>query len=118
MVTNAVTPVTPAAVTGNNDGKRIRKKFKTGIDFEINENFIYYLDEKKRRLCLPSSMGKNVFRLTHDENMHAGIYRCFNRLIKENYFPRLSKKKELGVILNIILVASSFKQKNTDHMAN
>ena len=41
-VTDAVTPITPVAVTGNGDGKRVPKKFKTGIDFELNESFIYY----------------------------------------------------------------------------
>ena len=30
--------------------------------------------------------------LTHDENMHAKIHRCFNRLTKKNYIPRLLKK--------------------------
>ena len=37
--------------------------------------------------------GKNIFYLTYDENMHAKIYRCFNRLTKRIYIPRFSKKK-------------------------
>ena len=37
-------------------------------------------------------MEKNIFHLTHDQNIHAGIHRCFSRLIIKNYIPRLSKK--------------------------
>ena len=91
-VTDAITPVTPVAVTGNDDGKRVPKKFKTSIDFELNEGLIYYLSENKRRLCLPSSVEKNVFHLTHDENMHAGVHRCFNCLTKTFYISRFLKK--------------------------
>ena len=58
--TDAVTPVTPdstfvaVTITGNNEpgGKRVFKKFKTGIDFELNENLIYYYGDGKRRLYL------------------------------------------------------------------
>ena len=71
-------------VKKKDDGKRIFKKFKTGIDFKLNEN--------KKPLYLPSSMEKNVFRLTHDENMHAGIRRCFNRLTKIFYIPHFFLK--------------------------
>ena len=89
--TNAITPITPVAVTENDDGKRFPRRFKTSIDFELNENLIYYFGDVKRRLCLLSSMEKNVFHLTHDENMHAGVHRSFNRIPKSLYSP-LSKK--------------------------
>ena len=59
--TDAITPVTPIAVTGNDDGKWVPKKFKTGIDFELDKNLIYYFGDGKRRLCLFLSMEKNVF---------------------------------------------------------
>ena len=38
-------------------------------------------------------MEKNYFQLIHDENMQAGIHRCFNRSINIFYIPRFSKKK-------------------------
>ena len=83
---DTVTPVTP--ITEKNDnGKRVPKKFKTGIDFELNENLIYYFGNGKRRLYLFSLMEKNAFHLTHDENIHTSVHRCFNQLIKNIYSP-------------------------------
>ena len=37
--------------------------------------------------------GKNIFQLTHDENMHAGIHRCFGRLTDIFYIPLVFLKK-------------------------
>ena len=54
-VINSVMPVTLVAkiiMIKNDDGKRIPKKFKTGIDFEFDNGLIYYMGESKRRLCL------------------------------------------------------------------
>ena len=42
---NTITPITPVAVNGNDNGKRVPKKFKTGIDFELNDELTYYLVE-------------------------------------------------------------------------
>ena len=104
------------AVTGNDNGKRIPKNFKTGIDFELHENLIYYLNENKPRLCLLSSMEKKVFHLTHDENMHAKIHRCFNRLTKKITYPVFLKK--IGVILNIVSIVNSPKPNGINHIKN
>ena len=49
---------------------------------------------------------KNFFQLTHDENMHAGIHRCFNRIIDIFYIPCF--------LLNIVLIVDWPKRKNTD----
>ena len=83
--------------------------FKTGIDFELNENLIYYLNVNKRRLCLFSSLENNIFHLIYDENMHANFYRCFNRVAEFFIFP--GSPKGFGVILSIVAIASLFKQK-------
>ena len=93
LVKNAVTPVTPIAVTGNDEpiGKRVFKKFKTGIDFELNENLIYYYRDGKQRLCLFSLIIIKVFHLIYNQNIHANIHRCFNRLIKKLHSPFLQK---------------------------
>ena len=40
---------------------------------------------------------KNVFYLTHDKNMHAGIYRNFHRLTKTFYIPRFSRINPLFI---------------------
>ena len=90
-ITGATTPVTPIAEK-NDDVKRVTKKFKTRIDFELNENLVYYLNDGKRRLCFFSSIKKTFFHLAHDENMHAGIHHCINRLIDIFYKPRFFKK--------------------------
>ena len=115
-ITSFTSDSTPNAITKNDDGKRVPKKFKTGIDFVLNEDLVYYVKENKRRICLLSSMEKNIFHLIHDENMHAGVHRSFNRITIFFIFPVFPKNSD--VTSNIILIASSPKRKNTDHMAN
>ena len=76
----------------SSEEERIPKKFRAGIDFELVDGLIYYIDEGARRLCLPSAVEAEVFRLAHDDNAHADIHRCFNRKADTYYVPRLSKK--------------------------
>ena len=61
------------------------KNIKRGIDFRLNQNLIYYLNYGNRRLCVFSLM--EFFYSTRNENMHAEVHRCFNRLIDIFYIP-------------------------------
>ena len=71
----------------------IPKKFRTGIDFQLeNDGLIYYTGEGAHRLCIPTAAEEEVFRLAHDANAHAGVHRCFSRIADTLYIPRLSRK--------------------------
>ena len=72
--------------------ERVFKKFRIDVNFELDNDFIYYVDEKVRRLYLFTAVEEEVFRLIHDENAHAGIHRCFNRIIDIFYIFKLNKK--------------------------
>ena len=43
------------------------KKIYIDIAFEINNKFIYYVNER-RRLCIFAAYEQKIFRITHDEN--------------------------------------------------
>ena len=93
--TNAVTPITQMAVTRNDDdGKRIPKKFKTGINFDLNDGLVYYFGDGKRRLCLFSSIKKHfsfnlyrkytrrntsLFQSVDKKNLHSPFFQKINR---------------------------------------
>ena len=63
---------------------------KTGIDFEIEDGLIYHKDRK--RLCIPSSLDKEIFEMVHDQNQHSGVTRCYHRISESLFIPRLSRK--------------------------
>ena len=72
--------------------KRLRK-FRNDIDFELVLNdLIYYIDFENRRLYISNIMKKEVFKLIHDDNTYANIYKYYNRLIKTLFILRLSRK--------------------------
>ena len=60
-------------VIKNYNKKRVPKIFKTGIDFDLNEDL-------------------NIFHLIHDENIYANVHWSFNRWTEFFYIPRFSKK--------------------------
>ena len=75
-----------------NSKKNIFKKFCIDVDFELNNDLIYYVDEKTHRSCLFTAIEKEIFRLIHDENVHVEIHRYFVRITDIFYVFRLFKK--------------------------
>ena len=75
----------------------ISRKFRIDIDFEIRDDLIYYIDSDTLRLCISRSQEEKIFRLAHDENQHAEIYRCFHRISKTLFISRLFKKIRIYV---------------------
>ena len=72
---------------------RKQRKLYTGIDFELaDDGLIYYTGGEARRICIPSSLEKEIFQLAHDANAHAGIHRCYSRVVDTIFIPRLSGK--------------------------
>ena len=73
-----------------------RSPISTGIDFELRDRLIYHIKDKPR-LCIPKAIEKDVFKLAHDQNFHAGQHRAYQHLIDTIYMPRLSRKLHLYI---------------------
>ena len=86
------TSTSAAEKNSTKEKKRVFKKFRIDVDFELNNDFIYYVDEEIRRLYLFIAIKEEVFRLIHDENVHADIHRCFNRIVDILYISKLNNK--------------------------
>ena len=71
---------------------RSRYEFKTRIDinFVVQKKLIYY--KERFRLCIFTTLEKEIFELTHDKNQHSKINRCYARISESLYVSRLSKK--------------------------
>ena len=71
---------------------RSRYEFKTRIDmnFVVQKQLIYH--KERLRLCILTTIEKEIFELTHDKNQHSRINRCYARISESLYVSRLSKK--------------------------
>ena len=77
----------------NENTKSISKKLKTEINFALNTNdIIYHVDLDTRRSCISVAMKREIFRLTHDENQHSEVHRCYDRIVNTMYILRFSRK--------------------------
>jgi hypothetical protein len=75
------------------NAKFVFKKLKTKINFALNENEImYHINTNSRRFCIFISIEREIFRLTHDENHHFKIHRCYDKIINILYIFRFFKK--------------------------
>ena len=72
------------------------KKIYIDIVFEIDDELIYHIDER-RHLCISAACEQKVFRMTHDENQHSGRHRCYQRIVDTLYVFRLSRKLRLYI---------------------
>ena len=72
------------------------KKIYIDIVFEINDELIYHVDER-RRLCISAACEQKIFRMTHDENQHSDRHRCYQKIIDILYVFRLNRKLRLYI---------------------
>ena len=75
-----------------NDYKTIFKKFRIKMNFELRDELIYYINEKRLRLCIFKSMKKEIFHMIHDDNHYFDIHQCFMKISKTMFIFRLLKK--------------------------
>ena len=61
------------------------------VVFELHDDFIYHLNER-RRLCIFVFYEQKIFRMIHDENQHFERHRCYQRISNFVYVSRLFKK--------------------------
>ena len=72
---------------------RKQRKLYIDIDFELTKNdLIYYTEEDIRRLCISSSLKKDIFQLIHDADTHAEIHRSYSRIVNIVFIFRLFEK--------------------------
>ena len=56
-----------------------QRKFYIDINFKLtNDNFIYYIKNNVRWLCISTLLKKNIFQLTYNVNVHVDIHRSYN----------------------------------------
>ena len=67
------------------------KKVYIDIAFELNDEFIYHLDERCR-LCISALCDQKIFRIIYNNNQHLDKNRCYQRIINFFYLSRLFKK--------------------------
>ena len=72
------------------------KKIYIDIAFEIDDELIYHVDER-RRLCILVACEQKIFRMTHDENQHSDRHRCYQKIVDTFYVLRLSRKLRLYI---------------------
>ena len=74
----------------NSAQKREKKKYRT--EFKLHNQLIYHvkLALRKRRLCIPRSMIKEMFKLVHDDAFHIGYHKAFKAIEESLYIRRLA----------------------------
>ena len=102
LANEPIPPVTPPppndSVPAHAPSATIPKKDKpivTGVDFKLHEGLIYHVKDGVSRLCIPDNCQKDVFRIAHDDNFHAGQNRVYRQLAETVYIPSLSRKLRL-----------------------
>ena len=60
------------------------------LNFIIRDDLIYH--KKRQRLCISKSLNKEIFMLTHDNNQHFEVNRCYARISESLYISHLSRK--------------------------
>jgi Integrase zinc binding domain len=78
-----------------NQGKPSKETYR----FFIKNNLIYYADpaDERRRLCIFSTMEKEIFKMAHDERNHAGFHRAYNTIMANFYIKNLSRRLKLYI---------------------
>ena len=69
-----------------------------GIRFKLREGLVYYTSgEGRERLCIPSAMEQEVFRIAHDLSSHSGFHRIYDRLANSVYIRQLIKRLKIYI---------------------
>ena len=98
----------PPSATPNDDmeaGRQLQAREasnrRTGVDFQLIDGLIYHVHEAnghgsgEPRLCISENCQKDVFKVAHDDNFHAGQHRAYRRLVETVYMPSMSRKLRL-----------------------
>ena len=63
------------------------------LAYKVVDDLLYFDDDEKGlRLCVPSAMEAEVFKLAYDEMGHPGYARTHERLISNLYIFRMAVK--------------------------
>lgn len=74
--------------------KRIKKNSSKTIeiDFVIKNELIYYIKNKRQKLCISINCEKIVFKLIYDANNHAKHHRIYQKLLNAVYMSQILRK--------------------------
>ena len=61
------------------------------IKFRLEDDLLYYIADKKRRLCIPSSMDGEIFIIAYNLAGYSGFHKTYNRCMSL-YIRHLSKR--------------------------
>ena len=64
----------------------------TDLEFELNEELLYKINENRRRLAILASIKQEIFKLVYDKTNYTDIYRCYIYIANILYISRLFKK--------------------------
>ena len=69
-----------------------KPKRQHGTEFRMRDQLIYHVNlaTSKKRLCIPKSIMKEVFKLAHYDTFHMGYHRTFNAIVEGLYIRRLA----------------------------
>ena len=82
---------------GNNgaqaEAPQTEEHTQPGLPFVKRDDLLYHVNGAGvHRLCVPSSMEKELFEQAHDMSSHGGYHRCHDRLSHSLYIRHLSKR--------------------------
>ena len=80
---------------GGNQGKPSKETYR----FFMENNLIYYADpaDERRRLCILSTMEKEIFKMAHDERNHARFYRAYDTIVANFYIRNFFRRLKLYI---------------------
>ena len=77
-------------ITRSKNRSKYENNRHTNMNFVLRNDLIYH--EERQRLCISSSLDKEIFDLTHNKNQYFEINRCYARISESLYVSHLSKK--------------------------
>ena len=64
-------------ISSEENSKKMSKKYRIDVDFEVRDEFIYYIDDDHIRFCIFKNLKKNILYIAHDLNQHVDIHKCY-----------------------------------------
>ena len=70
-----------------------------GLRFFLRRGLIYFRDQEdgRERLCIPSPLYTEVFRMAHDDHHHAGLHRALARIQASFYIRHLTQNLRIYI---------------------
>ena len=71
---------------------------RSGLQFKYRNSLIYFTAKNdKKRLCIPTSLKKKVFQLTHDQIYHGDFHKIYDKITLLIYIHQLAKRLRIYI---------------------